>query len=397
MNKKHLLFVLVLWSFLQSSCIWANNDIPTGYTFASIIEPNGRFYRLNANATLDNIKSNIDNFSKKIEEKINVYKNQDGKIANILDDNFSILTYANNKLEGITGLTANARNTLAKKIEALNLPVEKVDELINDLTDANFRNAIVDNVELVESWKVLQNRPKLRLKTDALESVSNLLNNPSKTRLGLTDEIIGNIHASRLDDGSFKAIVDDLDALGKKIANKPDVEFDNFNSILGKLNDNNPQNSQAAHWIIQDITENVDDFAGKKWKFEATVTNSDGNASFIDAASNEIPPMRIEYKWLTSSTVGKDDFVREFIKRDLFNATDLNKIEWRIKGQKLTKTKVVEYLNSTEGMKALEDLLANPTSSDKIRQWFFMEELDDAITNQHIQSFADSYFSQIFK
>lgn len=116
----------------------------------------------------------------------------------------------------------------------------------------------------------------------------------------------------------------------------------------------NPQNSQAAHWIIQDITDNADNFVGKKWRIETPVKNSDGNSAYIDVASNEIPPITIEYKWLTSAIISKDDFIREFIKRDLFNTNDLSKLQWKIKGQKLTKSKLVEYLSSTEGKEALK-------------------------------------------
>lgn len=46
----------------------------------------------------------------------------------------------------------------------------------------------------------------------------------------------------------------------------------------------------------------------------------------------------------------------QFIERDLFNATDLSQIQWRIKGNKLSKEKVVEYLSSKEGREAIKKL-----------------------------------------
>jgi hypothetical protein len=287
--------------------------------------------------------------------------------------------------------------SLLAKLEA-NLPEELRAIFRSDFgNNVDVLRTIDGNPKLLESWQVLKNRPKLRVKHDELESVSKLLVNPNRIKLGLTDEVIGNIHASRLDEGSFKAIVDDLDALGNKMVEKSNIDFDNFNSLLGKLNDNNPQNSQAAHWIIQDIKANADDFVGKKWKFEERVSNSDGNAAFIDVASNEVPPKRIEYKWLTSATIGQSDFVREFIKRDLFNATDLSKIEWRIKGQKLSKEKFEDYMNSPEGKDALGKI-----SAEKANRLLKRTDLDDISPSEIVDAFLEyfnssSNFDLIFK
>ncbi|MFV0587985.1 hypothetical protein [Bacteroides reticulotermitis] len=215
------------------------------------------------------------------------------------------------------------------------------------------------NDELVDAWKILKEAKRTGLCRNiaAIEALNNIRKNTTLRNLGFTDELLSTVHASRLPDGDYVTILNDLDKFGNKLATTSNTEFVNFKNIIGKLTDNNPQNSQAAHWIIQDITNNMGDFAGKKWDIEFPVRNSDGNASFIDVASNSIPPKFIEYKWLTSVTVGKDDFIREFIKRDLFNSsiTNLSQLEWRIKGQKLTKEKVLEYMNSVEGRKALNN------------------------------------------
>lgn len=45
----------------------------------------------------------------------------------------------------------------------------------------------------------------------------------------------------------------------------------------------------------------------------------------------------------------------EFVKRDLNNIESLNNLQWRIKGQKLTKEKVLEYLSSNEGREMLKN------------------------------------------
>ena len=219
---------------------------------------------------------------------------------------------------------------------------------------------------------------------DAVEALNNVRKNTALKELGFTDELLSTVHASRLSDGDYVTIITDLDKFGNRLAATPNTSFDNFKNIIGKLTDNNTQNSQAAHWIIQDITENMSDFAGKKWKIEFSVRNSDGNSAFIDVALDGTPPKFIEYKWLTTSTVGKDDFIREFIKRDLFNdkITDLSQIEWRIKGQKLTKEKVVEYMKSAEGREALNnqktrDLINNYAESVSYSK--YIRNTDDII------------------
>lgn len=55
----------------------------------------------------------------------------------------------------------------------------------------------------------------------------------------------------------------------------------------------------------------------------------------------------------------------QFIERDLFNATSLSQLEWRIKGNKLSKEKVVEYLSSKEGREAIKKL-----GADKVKTLF---------------------------
>lgn len=237
---------------------------------------------------------------------------------------------------------------------------DDVNEIRNFLTDikasTDLQDLIRDGKDFSKEWKLLADAGRTGLKKSraAIESLQKVLKNSKLKELGFTEELLAKVKASRLDEGDFATILDDLDNFGKKMAAEPSIEFDNFKNIISKLTDKNPQNSQAAHWIIKDITDNVDDFVGKKWSIETAVKNSDGNSAYIDVASNEIPPMTIEYKWLTSAVIAKEDFIREFIKRDLFNANDLSKLQWRIKGQKLTKNKLIEYLSSTEGKEALK-------------------------------------------
>lgn len=253
-------------------------------------------------------------------------------------------------LSKITKLTTSEKTTLKTLLE----------------TDADLAKAFAKAPEeMAVAWKLLKDngRDKLMKKANAIESLMKIQKNSKLKQLGFIDETFAKVKASRQDDGDFASILDDLDNFGKTMASKPSIEFENFNNIISKLTDNNPQNSQAAHWIIQDITQNANEFVGKKWEIEFKVKNLDGNNAAVDVAARDKSKF-IEYKWLTSATVNKEDFVREFIKRDLYNPdiNSLSQLEWRIKGMKLSKTKALEYLKSVEASSALN----NP----KIRKLF---------------------------
>ena len=231
-------------------------------------------------------------------------------------------------------------------------------------TDMQELTLVLNNLELIEnvgtknykSWKLLKDagRTQLMKNADVLETLTKARNNPILKKLGFTDDILIKIKASTLKEGAFKNILDDLDDFATAL-DKNSIQIQNPTAIINKLLDNNPNNSQAVHWIMQDITQSVKEFAGKKLTFEFSLKNSSQNTAHIDVITDDLPPLLIEYKWLTKGTVSKEDFIREFVKRDLFNISDLSKLQWRIKGSKLTKEKVLEYLSSPEANEMLEN------------------------------------------
>ena len=231
-------------------------------------------------------------------------------------------------------------------------------------TDMQELTLVLNNLELIEnvgtknykSWKLLKEagRTQLMKNADVLETLTKARNNPILKKLGFTDEVLVKIKASTLKEGAFKNILDDLDDFATAL-DRNSIQIQNPTAIISKLLDNNPNNSQAVHWIMQDITQSVKEFTGKKLTFEFFAKNSSQNTAHIDVITDDLPPLLIEYKWLTKGTVSKEDFIREFVKRDLFNISDLSKLQWRIKGSKLTKEKVLEYLSSPEANEMLEN------------------------------------------
>ena len=279
-----------------------------------------------------------------------------------------------------------------------------LDELSKDLVNVNtsqvFKNFIAGNEDAMYAYKKLwqANRTELRKSANALFIYTEAIKNQKLRQLGFTDDVLARVQGSRLDEGSFVTVMTDLDRFGKTMAAHPTIEFDNFGNLIGKLTDGNPQNTQAAHWIIQDLTENAGEFAGKKWNIEFQVTNSNGHNAYIDMASNGDPQKFIEYKWLTTGTVSKEEFIREFLKRDLYNPNigRYSQVEWRIKGQKLTKTKVQEYMKSAEGMEEIRKLGVN-----KVKNFFQRDAAQinrENFVSYFINKFdQDDVFNSVFK
>ena len=62
----------------------------------------------------------------------------------------------------------------------------------------------------------------------------------------------------------------------------------------------------------------------------------------------------------------------QFIERDLFNATDISQIKWRIYGQNFTKQHFEKFLK--ENKEAIKSLLKNEKSKSNIEKWFDLKE-----------------------
>ena len=251
------------------------------------------------------------------------------------------------------------KNTTLDKLIKENKVSDELKKLGWATDDINLFNNTFKGAQTLEnakSWKLLKDagRTQLMKNADVLETLTKVRNNPILKKLGFTDEVLVKIKASTLKEGAFKNILDDLDDFATAL-DKNSIQIQNPTAIISKLLDNNPNNSQAVHWIMQDITQSVKEFAGKKLTFEFSLKNSSQNTAHIDVITDDLPPLLIEYKWLTKGTVSKEDFIREFVKRDLFNISDLSKLQWRIKGSKLTKEKVLEYLSSPEANEMLEN------------------------------------------
>ena len=87
----------------------------------------------------------------------------------------------------------------------------------------------------------------------------------------------------------------------------------------------------------------------------------------------------------------------EFVKRDLNNIESLNNLQWRIKGQKLTKEKVLEYLSSNEAKNLLNKKEIRKLFEDfelKKGKQIIIADMDDLL---YYLSQNDDWYNLIFK
>ena len=75
----------------------------------------------------------------------------------------------------------------------------------------------------------------------------------------------------------------------------------------------------------------------------------------------------------------------QFIERDLFNATDISQIKWRIYGQNFTKQHFEKFLK--ENKEAIKSLLKNEKSKSNIEKWFDLKEGQSFISDEQIKIF----------
>jgi hypothetical protein len=151
--------------------------------------------------------------------------------------------------------------------------------------------------------------------------------------------------------------------------------------------------------VIQDISADVATFGNQRIKFNAT-QNVNGSNYFVDAEIEGLSPKFFEYKSGPSTITKEEEFIREFVERDLKNSrvVDLSQVQWRKDVADATlKSRIVNYLRSPAGREALKtkkirDLFqqlgrkSNPTLS--------IDDTDDLLD---FLSQTDEWFELIFK
>jgi len=148
--------------------------------------------------------------------------------------------------------------------------------------------------------------------------------------------------------------------------------------------------------VIKDLANDTQTFNGKTVRIEYSIGNANNTNSSIDLFCRYCDPenLKIEYKSGTAS-IDADKIKTQFIERDLYNASNLNEIQWRMEGTGMTKDKLINWLNISQNRTAIENL-----GVEKIKS-FFPNDLSINANNyvdKLILKFNESsVYQQVFK
>ena len=162
-----------------------------------------------------------------------------------------------------------------------------------------------------------------------------------------------------------------------------------YSSAVHYNNQANPQ-KKGMHRIMQDLAADTETFLNKELKIDFGVQNArEGNSIskidvYCETCSDDGLQLLVEYKHGPNSITSKK-IKEQFIERDLFNATNLNQIQWRMKDTEFTKELLNDYLNAHRD--AIEQL-----GVDKINL-LFNTSFDEFTSNSQLSQTVIDYFN----
>ena len=232
---------------------------------------------------------------------------------------------------------------------------------------------------------------------NAVNALTKARNNPILKKLGFTDEILASLRASGKGEFSYEKILDKLLSIAKKIEDNPNTTLEDFyEKVIYKLNKNSKAtNSQriGAEGVLKAVDDEFDNLLkGKIVRFENSVENIRGTKSYEDLNVEIVTfdgtktAYRIEVK--NCPTCVDTNIIREqFIERDLFNATDISQIKWRIYGQNFTKQHFEKFLKENkEAIKKLgKEKISKLLKENKMDLKMTIENYTDRLINELIE------------
>ena len=155
---------------------------------------------------------------------------------------------------------------------------------------------------------------------------------------------------------------------------------------------------------MEDITNDASFFKGKSIKIEERIAGGRVDLMIVDDIEGN--HTWIEYKWYGGQNgLSKDFFINQFVGRDLSGISNLQKLQWRLKGQKITKDMIVNangtgWLQLPQGVNQLKKISA--AQANKLLGRTDLKDLFDAdrqiIADKFIEYFSNSNnFNTIFK
>ncbi|WMN07057.1 hypothetical protein QYS48_27635 [Marivirga arenosa] len=155
---------------------------------------------------------------------------------------------------------------------------------------------------------------------------------------------------------------------------------------------------KGMYWTLRNVTDDIETFGGKNIKFEHSIGNARNTNSSLDVFCNncKIPNLKVEYKTGPGS-VTSDIIKSQFIERDLFNANNLDEIQWRIEDSNFDAEQLKTWL--IENKSSIMDIIEgdNAVKAANFERIFKMSDADDIITDNQIDEFVNLNYSLIFK
>ncbi len=150
--------------------------------------------------------------------------------------------------------------------------------------------------------------------------------------------------------------------------------------------------------VIKDLANDTQTFNGKTVRIEYSIGNANNTNSSIDLFCEfcDTPNLKIEYKSGTAS-IDADKIKTQFIERDLYNASNLNEIQWRMEGTGMTKDKLKLWMN--ENVSSINQIINgnDVNKASKFKEFFNIGEFENTITSSKINEFVDINYNLIFK
>lgn len=186
----------------------------------------------------------------------------------------------------------------------------------------------------------------LRVSITNLTAISNILDNPRLQNLGLdkpklveisqTTKAYRNsydIQGKRMDDELFF----NLDKLGAFLIQNPTTELIDFSKLISHLT-TATNKQKGANWVVKNIVDDSEDFVGKSLIFEKQVNKANGYGYIDVHVETTVGFIHHEFKSGLGS-ITQSIIKNEYIARDLFDASHIFKVKWRVEGYPKAKLK----------------------------------------------------------
>ncbi|MEQ8777726.1 MAG: hypothetical protein RIC30_20305, partial [Marinoscillum sp.] len=332
-----------------------------------------------------------------------------GTLGNKLEKCPSLRKYVQQSVEGKDVVRLKKFDDLAtevgsEKLEAIfsRVDVEKLDDLLDDLSESvNFKTALANEPELVDSWAKLDNwgRPSLKKDIPTLESLQKI---PSSDKLkGVFDDdflkAMSDVQKTA-GTGSVPAMKELFDNIESAFKGLDLTKVEGIDLLKNELKRTDYGKMIGSNWTLEYMGKNADLFKGfDKIVFESVEKIDDVTGSVIrriDVKTTKgVKDFFFEFKSVQPPLPPKG-FADQFVKDlKLGEVNSLDQLRWVFDGKKVDELVQQDFVNALKSSKNdLFNSKAKNLFEDALEESFIdADDLIDAIGQN------DSWFKQVFQ